>query len=109
MPNRVTACLDFSAADRIFRSLADVTPVGRITVKARRMAHHVPEAGRVRVASAGRMRAGTAGVEPQAGDGHEHVAVAGVNGDPFAVALFAVVEIRLEGIEPFSRPASRRT
>ena len=32
------------------------------------------------------------GVEAQASDGHEHMAVAGINRDPFAFALFAVVK-----------------
>lgn len=35
--------------------------------------------------------AGATGVEAEAGDGHEDVAVAGVDGDPFAIAFFAVV------------------
>ncbi len=40
---------------------------------------------------------GAACIEAQASDGHENVAVADVERDPFALALFAVIEIALRG------------
>ena len=58
------------------------------------MAHDVADAlAGLRFPAWARAVVRAAGIQPQAGDGHEDVAIAGVDGDPFSLAFFTVFEV----------------
>src|SRR5690606_19426487 len=74
------------------------SPSGSERSESGRVAHHVPLAlAGLRFPAGAGTASRAAGVQAQAGDGHENVTLAGVNGNPVPFAFLAVTEVAFGG------------